>query len=150
MDKLTQRVNRASEGILENESLTAGLDDETAQALLDWGLACAKLAARSTAGLDDEAAENATSPRLRATRRLMRLARRLAAQRLEAETANKLLAEMIERAAIIYGEDFTPPDDEQRQKFARLYAEVSEQPLQIINNLRNLIEKHTRLEKKYD
>ncbi len=143
MDKLTQRLNRAAESILENESLTAGLDDDAAQALLDWGLACAELAARSTSGLDDEAAENAISPRLRATRRLMRLVRRLVAQRPEAATSSKLFVEMTERAAVIYGKDFKPLDDNQRQAFARMHAEFSEQPVQIITTLRQLIENPT-------
>lgn len=164
MDEITQREARASESILENESLTAGLDDETAQALLDWGLACARLVARSTAGMDDEAAEEAMSPRLRAARQLMRQVRRWGAKldqaaetaapprpsivqrllrprvRQEYKAADELWAGVAAQAAIIYGQDYTPPGSDQRQAFLKQYAEVRTQPLQVIASLRKLVE----------
>ena len=119
MDELTQRVNRAAEGILENESLTADLDDAPAQALLDWGVACARMIAESTAGLGEVEAEKAMSPRLRATRRLMRLVSKWVAGRHQ----SGLLIEVLEQAAIIYGKDF-----------------LSDDPLLMIASLRRLCE----------
>lgn len=167
MDEITQRETRASESILENESLTAGLDDETAQALLDWGLACAKLVARSTTGMDDEAAQEAMSPRLRAVRQLMRQVRRWGTnldqatettapprlnifQRLmrprvlqEYKAADELWSGVAAQAAIVYGLDYSPPDDDQRQAFLKQYAEMRTQPLQVIASLRKLVEPPT-------
>jgi hypothetical protein len=163
MDQITQRETRASESILENESLTAGLDDETAQALLDWGLDCAKLVARSTAGLDDEAAEEAMYPRLRATRHLMRQVRRWSTkldaaktatpprlsifQRLmrpkahqEYKAADELWSGVVAQAAIVYGQDYTLPGSDQRQAFLKQYAEARTRPLQVIASLRKLVE----------
>ena len=72
MEQLLKRISRVAESLMENERLTADLDDEAAQQLLSWGISCAKTIMQSTAGLDDEAAEKATYPRMRATRRLMR------------------------------------------------------------------------------
>jgi hypothetical protein len=50
MYEVSQRIERAAESILENERLTADLDDAAAQVLIDWGLACAELIAGSTDG----------------------------------------------------------------------------------------------------
>ena len=139
MNDLTGRVNRAVEGILENEALTADLDDDAAKVLLDWGIACAKMIAQSAAGLNDVEAEQATSPRLRATRRLMRLVNRWVPKRqqMDAEGSATLLIEIIEQAAIIY-KDFTPPGNDRRDTFLRLHFELD--PLQMIAGLRQLLE----------
>jgi hypothetical protein len=42
---------RATERLLEDESLTAGLTDEAAKLLLDWGLAQAETMAQQSEGL---------------------------------------------------------------------------------------------------
>jgi hypothetical protein len=120
VDELSRRIRRASESILENESLTAGLDDPAAQALLDWGLACAERVAESTALLTDEDARAAMSPRLRATRRLMRRVREWIVHRAELgpTAAAQLLAEIVEQATLI-DPGFTPPDDDRRAVFLR-------------------------------
>jgi len=72
MEVIEFRVQQAAENILENERLTAGLDDDSAQVLNDWGLAWAVSIAASSDGLDDAAAYETMAPRLKATRRLMR------------------------------------------------------------------------------
>ena len=36
-EEIRRRVERAAESILENERLTADLDDQAADFLLDWG-----------------------------------------------------------------------------------------------------------------
>ena len=76
MDELQRRFERAAEGILENERLTAGLDDEAAAVLIDWGLSWAGVIVIATAGMPDSEAEELLSPRLKANRRLMRYVNR--------------------------------------------------------------------------
>lgn len=139
-NEVPRRVKRAAESILENEALTADLDDVAAKVLLDWGGACAKMIAQSTAGLNNIEAEDAMSPRLRATRRLMRLVNRWVSKRQQRDTEGSAtaLTKIIEQAAIIYGEDFTPPSDDRRDAFLR--QSLTAPPPQIIRDLRALIE----------
>jgi hypothetical protein len=138
---LEQRVRRAAESILENESLTAGLDDATAKELLDWGVACAEAIAQETAGLDDDEAEIVIEPRLRATRGLMRRVRQWVVNRheMDPEAGVELMSEIIEQAAIIY-QDFMPPDDNQREVFGRQWLDLANDPSRIIFCLRSLLE----------
>jgi hypothetical protein len=142
MNELVQRVTRVAESILENERLTADLDDAAAKVLLDWGVACAEMIAQSTAGLNNLEAEEVMYPRLRATRRLMRSVNKWIAKQLEMddEGSATLLAKIIKQAAIIYGESFMPPDNDRRNAFLRQQAEVTDNPPQIIANLRELLE----------
>jgi transposase InsO family protein len=114
MDSLGQRMQRAAERILENEDLTADLDDDAAKVLLDWGVHCAEQIARDTFGLSVNQAEEAMYPRLRALRRLMRTVNGWAPkqQPMDAETLTK----MLEQAAIIY-RDYVPPDRTPQETF---------------------------------
>lgn len=139
-NELAPRINRVVESILENESLTADLDDVAAKALLDWGVACAKVIAQSTASLDDIEAEDVMSPRMHATRRLMRLVNRQVSRQSHTDAGGgaTLLTKVIEQATTIYGKDFTPPDNEQRNAFLK-EGLISSSP-QFIANLRALIE----------
>jgi hypothetical protein len=141
MDKLTQRINRAVENILENEALTSNLDDDAAQALLDWGIACAQMIAQSTEWLSDIEAEDAMSPRLRAIRRMMRHVNQWIPQRLEAGSEDNAasLAKIIEQATVIYGKDFTHPGSIQQQN-AFLRRNLAASPVETIASLRVLIE----------
>ena len=102
-NQLAQCINHAVENILENESLTTDLDDAAAEALLDWGVACAKMIAQSTVGLNKIEAEDVMLPRLRATRRLMRLMNRWGSKRLQMDVESNaaLLTKVIEQAVII-------------------------------------------------
>ncbi|MBN1886917.1 MAG: hypothetical protein JW850_02970 [Thermoflexales bacterium] len=108
LDQLAQRVSRAAESILENESLTDGLDETAAEQLLSWGIACAETAARDTASLGEAEAEEALSPRMRATRMLMRSVKAWIASRPTAGTDPAQLNEIVEQAAIVYGWDLDP------------------------------------------
>lgn len=139
MDELARRVDRAAESILENESLTANLDDASAKALLDWGVACAEMIAQSSAGLDDSEAEGAMSPRLRATRRLMRSVNEWLAnrQRVDAKDNAMRLDKIIEQASIIYGESFPLPDSGRRDAFLARFK--FNDPLQMIADLRQFL-----------
>jgi hypothetical protein len=142
MDELAQRVKRAAESILENERLTAELEDAAAQALLDWGVACAETIGQSTAGLDSGAVEEAMSQRLRATRRLMRRVSKWVANRraMDAERSAALLTQIIEQAEIIYGAAFSTPSPDQRNVLMRLPFVFADEPEQMITDLRQLLE----------
>lgn len=141
-DDLASRVNRAAASILENERLTADLDDAAAGALLDWGVACAEMIAQSTAGLDDAEAEDTMRTRLSATRRLMRLVSRWVTDRrnLGAATSAELLAQIAEQAAMIHGEDHSPPTRERQNAFMTRHFEFADDPKQLIVALRQLLE----------
>lgn len=140
--ELTKRINRAAESILGNERLTADLDDAAANALLNWGVACAEMIAGSTAGLNDAEAEKVLSLRLRSTRRLMRSVNKWIAKRgeMDAEGSAELLAKIVEQATVIYGEAFALPDDDRRDVFLKQELEFSDDPPQMISNLRDLLE----------
>ncbi|MEM7032302.1 MAG: hypothetical protein AAF629_22315 [Chloroflexota bacterium] len=135
-----KRINRAAESILENEKLTDGLDDEAAQALIDWGLTCAKSIMENTLGLNDEEAEELTYPQLKATRRLMRSVSKWIVRQSEgnSEAAQKSLQKVIEQAQTIYGDTVQLPDTLEAGTLAN--PSVSETPQQIIANLRTVIE----------
>jgi len=142
LQELTRREHHAVGSILENEQLTADLDDASAKLLLDWGIACAQRAARSTVGLGDEEAEQALYPRLRATRRLMRQVNQWIAGRreLDAQRGAAALDQLIEQAAVIYGKGYAPPSQDRRQGFLRMHFETADDPQRLITDLRHLIE----------
>lgn len=142
MNKVQERANRAAESLLENESLTADLDDESAQALLDWALACAERIAQSTADLDDGEAEEAMSPRLRAVRRMMRLVNAWLASPAERDIdgGEPVLDQIIDQVQAVYGPAFIPPSDDQRQALLGRRTELAAEPQRLIADLRGLLE----------
>ena len=142
MDVVERRASHAVEGILNNEGLTSQLDDAAAKVLLDWGTACVKAIARSTAGLEDIEAEDVMSPRLRATRRLMRSINGLIGMRQagDAERSTALLDRVVEQAIIIYGEAETSSGKDLRDALLELLAKPALHPAQTIASLRSLIE----------
>ena len=142
MDAVEKRKSRAVEGILENESLTSNLDDISAKALLDWGIACAKTIAQGTARLEDSEAEQVMSTRLRATRRLMRSINRWIGKQQEgtAEDPTRTLDRIIEQAPVIYGQALPSPMEELRDGLSKLLVESARNPSQMIAGLRGLIE----------
>ncbi len=138
-DRLEERVKLAVQSILENESLTGDLDDEAAQALLDWGVACVRRIALETVGFDDEEAEASMAPRLRATRRLMRrVSAWVSAPSCAMQT--DILSEIAAQAAIIYGAAFSPPDEHRLAAVAELYARSTCSKSRLIARLRALLE----------
>ena len=72
MDDLEKRRNQAASSILENEGLTADLDDEIADELLNWGLALAEQIVMGSQDLDDEEAEEAMYTPMKALRKMLR------------------------------------------------------------------------------
>ena len=137
---MVQRTAAAAESIMENERLTADLDDDAAKVLLDWGISCAKRVVQRTTGMDDAEAEEAAYPGLRATRRLMRSINDWIAKGQEVGGVERLafLDKVIEHAALVYGDDFAPPPPAQRKTFLRRH--LTDAPQQLISSLRALIE----------
>jgi hypothetical protein len=148
MDDVAQRTQRVIESLQENEALTDNLDDEAAQALLDWGSAYAQAIAASTAGLDEAAAEEAMAERLQALRRLLRTVNAHAdpAQAPQAGDRAATMAyhrawldQVMAQIAIIQGQTFVPPADQQLAELAARWAEAPS-PLRIITELRTMVE----------
>jgi hypothetical protein len=137
---MVQRTAAAAESIMENERLTADLDDDAAKVLVDWGIVCAKRMVQRTTGMDDAEAEEGAYPGLRATRGLMRTINNWIKQGQEIEPEERVasLDKVIEHAAIIYGEDLTPPTSEQRNTF--LGHHLADTPPQLIASLREFVE----------
>ena len=135
MEELKRREQRAVERILENESLTADLDDDAAKVLIDWGVACAKQIARGTSGLFDAQGDETMDFRLRDLRRLMRAVNRWAPTRqpLDAQQLSKLLG----YAESIYA-GLEPPDGAQQQAF--LGQSLAASTPEAIARLRTFIE----------
>ena len=143
-EKLQERTDRVAESILDNERLTADLDDPTAKELLDWGLATARQIVQDTADIDDDdQAQEAMYPRLRAVRRIMRAVNIWLANEREGdmERSTQALDRIFEQASILYGHAFTLPSAEQRDAFANAQANSTEDPPQMIASLRQFLER---------
>jgi hypothetical protein len=137
---LTASRRRAAETILQNERLTEGLDDATAQALLDWGLSLADRAVQNSAKLDDAVAEEDLEMRLQAVRRLMRRVRYWLANGADigAQQAAELLSDIIQQTTLIY-HDYTPPGDAQSAQFLNTWDTTVEQPRELLTELQGLL-----------
>ena len=140
-DEVKARIRRAAESILENESLTADLDDETAQVLLDWGVAWAESIAGSTTGLAEVEAEAMMDARLRAVRKLLRLAQNWLANRPE-DPAEQMaqLQNIIDQAAVILGDDIVLPDADQLAAWLEQQLNSTDNPAELARYIRQLIE----------
>ncbi len=141
-DELAERAKRAAESILENESLTADLDDQAAKVLLDWGTICARTIAASTAGLSVAQGQEAMDLRLRAVRQFMRSINGWATEQsgLDAEGRAARLAEVLDQVAVAYGTGFARPTQEQRDTFLLRQGGHASAPQQWIAELRALVE----------
>ncbi|MCX7683259.1 MAG: hypothetical protein N2508_15050 [Anaerolineae bacterium] len=138
-DTLEERIKLAVQSLLENESLTGDLDDEAAQTLLDWGIACVRRIVLDTGGLDDEEAAAVMSPRLRATRRLMRRVNAwLATPSPDDRTA--ILFDIAAQAAIIYGTGANRVDEHRLQAMASLQPGGIYTRRELIARLRGLFD----------
>ena len=100
---LKKRMKMAAESILENESLREGLDDEAGSALLDWGVARAQQIASETAELEDEEAEEASYPRMRGLRTLLRDVASLCTEEPDSTRQGELLQEIADQVPLVYG-----------------------------------------------
>ena len=134
------RLRRAAESILENEALTANLDDDAAAVLLDWGVTLAKRIAASAAGLDDAAFEEATYPRMRALRKMLRYINRWAPA-----PDSRGLEKIITQAETTYGPGYAAPGAGAREQFLAQINTGGRTPVRAITQLRRLLEVNTNL-----
>ena len=130
------RAQRAAESILENEALTADLDDQAAQVLIDWGVALAQQIAAETAGLDEVAAEEAMYQPQRTLRKMLRQTNRWAAA---PDAAG--LEQILQSAAVIYGFQFMIPGAALPAQLVDQIQVGEQNPAENIYQLRNFIEK---------
>jgi hypothetical protein len=137
---IKQRTDRAAQSLLENERLTADLNDEAANELLNWAIACARMIAKDTVNLNDQEAEAVMSPRLRAMQRLMRGVNQWITRQQEqdVEGSANALNTILEQATVVYGYTFAPLELNAAQNFSG--QQVEENPQQMIANLHTFIE----------
>ncbi len=102
----------AVESLLENESLTAGLNAQTAQSVLDWGIEMTQTIVRGTKDLDEQAAEQTTYAQQKALRRLLRDMSRLltALPYMNADDLLPQLDTLIGYAETIFGQNYQAAD----------------------------------------
>lgn len=101
MDDATQALQGLVESILENESLTAELDDSSARVLLDWGTACARMIVERAAHQGSEQMEGLQGALHRMLRRVNQWA--ASADQLEPEEEAAWLQAILENAAQFFG-----------------------------------------------
>jgi hypothetical protein len=141
---LRNRIRMAAESILENEALREGLDDPAASSLIDWGLARAQQIAGLTADIQDESeAEQASYPRMRALRRMLRIVARLSAENIDTTESDALLEELTDLIPLVYGEGTVIPETSQWSNLLALESGSQEK----IIALRNLIENDPSIRK---
>lgn len=134
---LNRYARRAVASLLENEALTADLDDNAANLLLRWGCDCVYRIVREAVLVGDaltaeeEAIQAAIAPRMRALRRMLRAINLWAAQGDAADP--DLPAQIAAHAAVVYGCDLSAMT-------ASAWPATDEQPDQRILCLRQLIE----------
>jgi hypothetical protein len=129
------RLQRAAESILENEALTAELDDEAAQVLIDWGVSLAQRIASETIELDEAAAEEATYQPMRALRKMLRKINNWAG-----DPDDSGLEEILEQAAITYGAGYASPGTEILAQFGNQVHITTQNPAENIRQLRAFID----------
>jgi hypothetical protein len=137
---IEKRLRMAAESILENEAIREDIDDSGASALLDWGVSCAVQIMQDTSNLeDDEEAQEAVYPRMRALRQMLEIVKSLNDSETTSAEGVSFLAELLEKAALVYGEKETLPE---QIYWNTLSATKVEDTGQNINTLRDLIEKN--------
>ena len=134
---IEKRIKMAAEGILENEALREGLDDEAASALLDWGMARAQAITATTADVeDDDEAQEAVYPRMRALRQVLGDVVSLCAENADPAQRTVLLQEIADQVPLVYG----PAAAFQAGNWANIPIAQAGNAAQIINQVRALIE----------
>lgn len=119
MQDVERRINRARSALSGNEALLEGLDTEAASTLLCWGHDLARNILSETFDLDDASAEEATAPRMRALRTMLKRLNLAAAARFSADPtpAAAFLQQAAAQAALIYSPRFAPPSEEACRDF---------------------------------
>ncbi len=132
MNPIEERTQRAAESILENEALTASLDDDAAKVLLDWGVNLARQIAAATLEMDDAAAEQAMHQPLRALRRMLKQTGQWIAAPDQAG-----LDAILGQAALVYGDRLNAPASSLKTAFL---TDLPASPAAKIQRLRHLLE----------
>ena len=86
-DRLTTRLTRATESLMEDESLTGDLPDSIALPLLAWGQTQVQTCVQATLDQEDERALATVDPCIALTRRTLRRISRLLSQRANLEAS---------------------------------------------------------------
>jgi len=131
MSGSSSQLQAALEGLLENESLTADLDDDAAKVLLDWGMSHVRLIHRLAVDTPDP--EGYLYEQMRATRKRMRAVNNWTASRAEKDDAGHLAA--LGEILILAGVDIP---SEQQTEFLR--ANLSAPVPEFIARLRTFCE----------
>ena len=142
------RKKNAAESILGNESLTADLDDQSANALLEWGLDCVNRIVDATANMDDQSANLFIDETIPSVRRLMRNVNNwlseITTDQSSIITAN--FEKALQNASLIYGSDYRPPDQIDIQMFTQCVQEKCTEQEKIISSFREMIEARLKFE----
>ena len=146
MKDVDRRLQKAAESILNNELLTADLDDDAARLLIDWGVAWAQMIAESTTGLDKAAARAISKPRLKATRRMMRTVNRWVSGRDSMDSAaDRVLLGKIYDRALLAVSGSASVDERRRDQFLERAAVLRGAPTDLVPGLRSEVEIATGL-----
>ena len=132
MPGIPSQLQAALESLLENESLTADLDDEAAKVLLDWGMSHVRRIHRLAVDTPDP--EGYVSEQMRATRKWMRAVNQWTASRAGKDDAGHLAA--LGDILVLAGVDTVP---KQQTEFLRTNLSVPDP--EFIARLRTFCEK---------
>lgn len=138
---LAEREWRLAESLLDNESLTDGLDDAAANRLIEWGLELSRHAARSTRGMERERAEAVMDERREQTGRALRIVRDLASQAGEADpqAGQAMLSRLTRQLKRLYGDVYQMPAAVKRRRWLEASPRAA-RPEEFIVGLRNLVQ----------
>jgi hypothetical protein len=131
MIEIQQRIQRAVESILDNEALTADLDDQAARVLLDWGVGLTQQIVGQTLEMDEAQAEQATYQPMRALRKMLRSANKWANA-----PGEKNLRKVLDQAPNVYGSRYRQPSDQQLGDFM---AQIPSTPLERVTALQRFV-----------
>lgn len=145
MDEYVERGKLAAESLLENESLTDGLDDPTASLLLRWGVDLAHSIAARTAGMDDTQAEEEMDGPMRGLRRMIRNISQWVQAVVDgdAEAAEESLNTAVEQSRLVYAENTRDPDERLLNDLIKPGPQAPADPTQLIARLRQALEATT-------
>jgi hypothetical protein len=142
---MEKHIQMAVESILENESLRAGLEDNAASVLLDWGTDRAKKIAIEVAELEDQSrAEEVLNVRMHALREMLRIAVRMCAENVDSTESDMLLEKVTSLLPLVYGEATAIPETSQWNNLLAVeFGSVQEKMI----TFRNLVENDPSIRK---
>lgn len=129
-----KRFRQQMEGLYENEALTSEMDDDSAEAYLQWVTARVKNIVESTAEMDDDQAEETMYPRMRALRKMSRYINQMVHG---GEDQTQLVQKIILQAREVYGDAFLEPD---LSRIHALFHLPQSEPSVLMQTLRHLFE----------